>query len=337
MKKAFFTKKTFITILIPVVIIFLCVGLNFVGKLWGKKVSADGQWLSDQTNFIQQLYWPSYCVQIAEKNNISIDDEYKQNLKKYTQKILSKRTFNKISTTFLLGQLLWLNDYYQLEFRKDIIAELKKCYVDKTNLFSYKKTGQNNIENNANQIDTSFELYTMLKNNPENLATFNLTKGFSDFLAQSNLNFYSRGQIIGIATALIESENQDLFDKNKIYNLYIEKTDSKLMKLDESLASGNYEINMVMVSCAKDFSDYKIYFENNSNYINLDQEIYNKITSYNLLGYDKSDPLFGLSLSMIGNAVDLRQNKFIASNYNKMLTENFYYSLENNLIKSLGR
>jgi hypothetical protein len=276
-------------------------------------------------------------VQIAENNNISIDSEYKQSLGKYTQKILSKRTFNKIPTTFLLGQLLWLNDYYKLEYREALITELKKSYNGSTNLFSYKKTDQNIIEENANQIDTSFELYTILKSNPANLAIFDLVKGFSDFLAKSNLNSYSRGQIFGITKALIESENQGLFDKNKVYSLYKEKTDSKLIKLDESLVSGSYEMSIDMVSCAKDFSDYKIYFENNSTYINLAQEIYNKITSYNLLGYDKTDPLFGLSLSMIGNAVDLKQNKFISSNYNKMLTENFHYSLENNLIKSLGK
>lgn len=326
--------KIIIIILAAVILIYS--GMNIIGKIYGDKINADGKWLSDQTNIIQYLYWPSYCVQIAEKNKIAIDAGYKSELKNFTLKTLAKAKFSKVNAAFLLGQLLWLNEYYQFDYKEDILIELKKYFDINTKLFSWNKVSENTKADINEQIDTSYELYNLIKLNPANLSEFDLIKGFSKFLAQPDHSIQSWGKIFEVTSVLIESGNQDLFDKNKIYDLLIEKTDDNLMKLNEEFMTGNYIINLDMVSCAKDFSDFKIFFENDKRYMNLNQSIYNELTNDQSIGYDKNNPLFALALSMIHDVRDLKQNLFVSSNYNKWLVENFHYSTEYVLKKALG-
>ncbi|MHB1484628.1 MAG: hypothetical protein ACYCYI_08175 [Saccharofermentanales bacterium] len=325
-----------IIIMFLAAIILIYAGMNIIGKIVGDRIEADGQWLSDQTNIIQYLYWPSYCVQIAEKNGIAIDEAYKAQLKEYTGRTLEKRTFNKINASFLLGQLLWLDEYYAFNYEEDIKIELRKFFDTDTNLFSWDIVSENKNSSENDQIDSSNELYNLMIINPANLSDFGLIEGFSEFLARPDNNIYSWSQIFEAASVLIDSGNQEMFDKKRIYALLKEKTDVNIVKVNAELMSGDYDISLDMIVCAKDFSDFKMFFENDKRYTNLNQSIYNKITTDSQIGYDKDDPLFALSLSMIHDVGDLKQNRFVATNYNKWLEENFHHSIENNLKKALG-
>ena len=48
----------------------------------------DAQWYTDQINFSQYLYYANRCIDLADKHQIQIDSEYRENIEVYTKKLL---------------------------------------------------------------------------------------------------------------------------------------------------------------------------------------------------------------------------------------------------------
>jgi len=328
-----FKGKVIIGSIILVVIFAMVIIISF-GELFHSNFNY--KWGSDQTNIIQYLYPVSFCVQLAEQHQIEIDPTLKANLEKYTRKMFKKLLLDGLYST-QISQLIWLNDYYKLNNSEKLLSELNKFFIKDKNLFSFVKDEQRTTSMDKDMILITSEIFDDIKNNPENLKNFNIVKGLSDFLNHfddEDIKYYQWGPVWKAASILIATGHKEAFDQNRIHQVIHDALKADLFR---NLMNGQYEVNLAMIGTAESISEYMIYFENDTRYQYLSQEIYNKIITDDLVSYNKENSFFPLMLASIRDVKDLKENTFIFANYNTWLIENYHCSMENILIEALGK